>query len=171
MAEAMNVQALAGLGLQEKSLKTGACGQALYPRPVGGWSDQIIASAQQFENQENVVWVACEENLVIAIADTVRPEAARTITRLKQLGIQEMMLTGDNDLTARSIALEISIDQVYSELLPEHKVDVIRSLQREYQTVCNGGGWNQRCACSGKPRLGLQWEPQARGAGYRRTSC
>ena len=49
------------------------------------------------------------------------------------------MLTGDNDRTARSIALEIGIDQVYSELLPEHKVDVIRSLQRQYQTVAMVG--------------------------------
>lgn len=110
---------------------------------VGGWSEQIVVSAQQLEELgKTVVWVAYEgEPLgVIAIADTLRPEAARTIARLKQLGIQEIvMLTGDNERTAHSIALEIGIDQVYSELLPEHKVNVIRSLQRRYQTVAMVG--------------------------------
>ena len=143
--EAMNVQALAGQGITgEIAQKRALVGKAAFIQDqVGGWSDQIIASAQQLEESgKTVVWVACEgEPLgVIAIADTVRPEAARTITRLKQLGIQEIvMLTGDNDRTARSIALEIGIDQVYSELLPEHKVDVIRSLQRQYQTVAMVG--------------------------------
>jgi len=143
--EAMNVQALAGQGITgEIAQKRALVGKAAFIQDqVSGWSDQIIASAQQLEESgKTVVWVACEgEPLgVIAIADTVRPEAARTITRLKQLGIQEIvMLTGDNDRTARSIALEIGIDQVYSELLPEHKVDVIRSLQRQYQTVAMVG--------------------------------
>lgn len=74
------------------------------------------------------------------IADRVRPEAADTIARLKQLGIQEIvMLTGDNDRTAHSIAHELGIDQVYSELLPENKVDIIRLLQRQYRTVAMVG--------------------------------
>ena len=49
------------------------------------------------------------------------------------------MLTGDNDRTARSIAQDIGIDQVYSELLPEDKVNVVRSLQQRYQTVAMVG--------------------------------
>jgi len=102
---------------------------------------------------------------VIAIADTVRPEAARTITRLKQLGIQEIVMTGDNDLTARSIALEIKIDQVYSELLPERRCDSIAATR--VSNGCNGGdGINDAPAlaqasvdCNGNRR-------QRRGAGY-----
>lgn len=89
-----------------------------------------------------MVWVAYAGSPlgIIAIADTVRPEAAKTITRLKQLGIQKIvMLTGDNDRTARSIAKEIGIERVYSELLPKHKVDVIQSLQRQYQNVAMVG--------------------------------
>ena len=49
------------------------------------------------------------------------------------------MLTGDNERTARSIAHELGIDQVYSDLLPENKVEVVRSLQRRYQTVAMVG--------------------------------
>jgi Zn2+/Cd2+-exporting ATPase len=143
--EAKNVQAVSGQGITgEIAQKRALVGKAAFIQDkVGGWSEQIVVSAQQLEESgKTVVWVAYEgEPLgVIAIADTVRPEAARTIAQLKQLGIQEIvMLTGDNDRTARSIALEIGIDQVYSELLPEHKVDVIRSLQRRYQTVAMVG--------------------------------
>jgi len=143
--EAINVQAVAGQGIiGDIAQKRAFVGKAAFIQDqVGGWSDRIVASAQQLETSgKTVVWVACDEEPlgVIAIADTVRPEAARTIARLKQLGIQEIvMLTGDNERTARSIALEIGIDHVYSELIPEHKVDVIRSLQRRYQMVAMVG--------------------------------
>lgn len=143
--EAKNVQALAGQGITgEIAQKRAFVGKAAFIQDkVGGWSEQIVGLAQQLEESgKTVVWVAYEGEPLgaIAIADTVRPEAARTIARLKQLGIQEIvMLTGDNERTAHSIAVEIGIDQVYSELLPEHKVDVIRSLQRRYQTVAMVG--------------------------------
>lgn len=143
--EAKNVQALAGQGITgEIAQKRAFVGKAAFIQDkVGGWSEQIVGLAQQLEESgKTVVWVAYDGEPLgaIAIADTVRPEAARTIARLKQLGIQEIvMLTGDNERTAHSIAVEIGIDQVYSELLPEHKVDVIRSLQRRYQTVAMVG--------------------------------
>lgn len=143
--EAKNVQAVSGQGITgEIAQKRAFVGKAAFIRDkVSGWSEQIVGLAQQLEESgKTVVWVAYEGEPLgaIAIADTVRPEAARTIARLKQLGIQEIvMLTGDNERTAHSIAVEIGIDQVYSELLPEHKVDVIRSLQRRYQTVAMVG--------------------------------
>lgn len=143
--EATNVQALAGQGITgEIAQKRALVGKAAFiQEQVGGWSEEIVTSAQQLEaSGKTVVWVAFAGSFlgIIAIADTVRPEAAQTITRLKQLGIQKIvMLTGDNDRTARSIAKEIGIDQVYSELLPEHKVNVIQSLQRQYQNVAMVG--------------------------------
>jgi len=77
---------------------------------------------------------------MIAVADTVRPAAAQAIARLKRLGIQQIvMLTGDNSRTAHSIAQQLGIDQVYADLLPEDKVDVIRQLQKQYQTVAMVG--------------------------------
>lgn len=143
--EAINVQAISGKGITgEIAQKQAFVGKAAFIREqVGGWSEQIATSAQQLEaSGKTVVWVAYAGSPlgIIAIADTVRPEAAQTITRLKQLGIQKIvMLTGDNERTARSIAKDIGIDQVYSELLPEHKVDVIQSLQRQYQNVAMVG--------------------------------
>jgi Cd2+/Zn2+-exporting ATPase len=56
------------------------------------------------------------------------------------LGIEHIvMLTGDNARTAHSIAQQIGVDQIYAELLPEDKVDVIRQLQTQYQTVAMVG--------------------------------
>lgn len=143
--QATNVQAHTGQGITgEIDRQLAIVGKAAFVREhVGGWSEDLFQSVQQLEETgKTVVWVAYAGNPlgVIAIADTVRPEAASTIARLKQLGIEEIvMLTGDNDLTAHSIAREMGIDQVYSELLPEHKVDVIRSLQRHYRTVAMVG--------------------------------
>lgn len=142
---ATNVQAHAGQGITgEIDGQLAIVGKASFVQDqVKGWTDLLIASAQQLEEAgKTVVWVAYAEKPlgIIAIADTVRAEAARTIDRLKQLGIGEIvMLTGDNERTARSIARELGINQVYSELLPEHKVDVVRSLQRQYQTVAMVG--------------------------------
>ena len=91
---------------------------------------------------KTVVWVAHGSQVlgIIAVADTLRPRAAQVIMRLKQLGIEQIvMLTGDNERTARSIADELGIEQVYAELLPEDKVSIIRRLQQQYQTVAMVG--------------------------------
>ncbi|MBW4626372.1 MAG: heavy metal translocating P-type ATPase [Brasilonema octagenarum HA4186-MV1] len=91
---------------------------------------------------KTVVWVAQGEQVlgVIVIADEVRGEAARAIARLRKLGVEQIvMLTGDNNRTAHSVAQAVGIDQVYAELLPEDKLDIIRRLQKEYQTVAMVG--------------------------------
>jgi Cd2+/Zn2+-exporting ATPase len=142
---AINVQAHVGQGITgEIDGQLAIVGKAAFvSEQVSGWSDALIQAAQRLEETgKTVVWVAYAGQPlgIIAIADTVRLEAAKTIHRLKQLGIEEIvMLTGDNERTARSIARELGIDQVYSELLPEHKVDVVRSLQQRYQTVAMVG--------------------------------
>ncbi|MBD2607927.1 heavy metal translocating P-type ATPase [Scytonema hofmannii FACHB-248] len=77
---------------------------------------------------------------LIAIADELRSEAAATIARLKALGVEQIvMLTGDNQRTADSVAQAVGINQVYAELLPEDKLDVIRRLQKQYKTVAMVG--------------------------------
>jgi Cd2+/Zn2+-exporting ATPase len=72
-----------------------------------------------------VVLVGTERELegVIAVADEVRPAAARTVARLKALGVERtVMLTGDNERTARAIAEEVGVDEFRAELLPDEKV-------------------------------------------------
>ncbi len=106
---------------------------------------QRVAQSLEAEGK-TVVWVAQNSPAaaivlgIIAIADEVRTEAAAIINRLRKLGVVEIvMLTGDNQRTADHIAKAVGIEKVYAGLLPEDKLDVIRSLQKEYQIVAMVG--------------------------------
>lgn len=73
---------------------------------------------------------------LIAIADTVRPEAINVVARLKQAQIERVvLLTGDNRHVAENLAHELGVDEVHAELLPAEKVAVIRQLQADYGPV------------------------------------
>lgn len=79
----------------------------------------------------------------IAVADTVRQEAQVTVAQLQALNIQRIvMLTGDNKAVAASIAKELNITEVYSDLLPEQKVEIIHQLVKEGQVAMVGDGVN-----------------------------
>ena len=105
--------------------------------------DELTQLSQQLEAEgKTVVWVAQANQLlgIIAVADTVRSHTDKIIQRLQQLGVEQIvMLTGDNQRTAHSIAQAVGIDRVYAELLPEDKVNVIRHLQQQYQSVAMVG--------------------------------
>ncbi|MBO3461268.1 heavy metal translocating P-type ATPase [Aetokthonos hydrillicola Thurmond2011] len=91
---------------------------------------------------KTVVWVAHGLVVVglIALGDLVRAEAAAAIAHLRKLGVKEIvMLTGDNERTAHSVAQVVGVDRVYAQLLPEDKLDMIRRLQQEHQTVAMVG--------------------------------
>ncbi|MFB6089556.1 MAG: heavy metal translocating P-type ATPase [Halobellus sp.] len=78
---------------------------------------------------------------VIAVADEVRPEAERAVARLRELGVSKtVMLTGDNERTARAIAERIGVDEFRAELLPEEKVEAIESLVDEHERDGAPGG-------------------------------
>lgn len=144
-ATAVNVQAQAGQGITgEISSQMAIVGKAAFIQTqVNDVAKTLTEQSQQWEAEgKTVVWVACAGEIlgIIAVADTVRPAAAKAIARLKRLGIEQIvMLTGDNSRTAHSIAQQVGVDQVYAELLPEEKVDVIRKLQKQYQTVAMVG--------------------------------
>ena len=71
----------------------------------------------------------------IGVADTVRPSSARAIAALKAMNVDVVMLTGDNQRTAETIAAEIGIDRVIAEVLPGDKAEEIRRLQAEGRSV------------------------------------
>ena len=73
---------------------------------------------------------------VIALSDVLRPEAANMVGKLKNINTETVLLTGDNNLTAQHFAKQVGITQIYSELLPEQKVEKITALQAENHTVC-----------------------------------
>ncbi len=104
-----------------------------------GWGDGEMGNSKF--NTDAINRVSTKDVIgLIAIADEVKAEAAATIARLKALGVEQIvMLTGDNQRTADSVAQAVGINQVYAELLPEDKLDVIRRLQKQYQTVAMVG--------------------------------
>ncbi|MEH2372831.1 heavy metal translocating P-type ATPase [Nostoc sp.] len=152
---AVQVQAIAGQGIvgiaQEQQIIVGNA--VFVQKYVANLPEELREMAQSLEQEgKTVVWVAknptpqatrgaeFEVMGVIAIADHVRSQAAATITRLKKLGIEQIvMLTGDNQETAHSVAKAVGIARVYAQLLPEDKLDVIRRLQQQYQTVAMVG--------------------------------
>ncbi|MEU1596039.1 heavy metal translocating P-type ATPase [Streptomyces sp. NPDC005708] len=72
---------------------------------------------------------------VLAVADTVKDDSAAAIAALQRLGVEVIMLTGDNARTAAAIAAQVGVGRVLAEVLPEHKADEIRRLQAEGRIV------------------------------------
>ncbi|MCR5567260.1 MAG: heavy metal translocating P-type ATPase [Clostridiales bacterium] len=79
---------------------------------------------------------------VIAVADTIRPDSAEGVRQLKGLGLRAVMLTGDNEKTAKAIAAQAGIDEWIAGVLPEEKEKVIRRLQAYGKTAMVGDGIN-----------------------------
>lgn len=75
----------------------------------------------------------------IALADVVRPESRQAVARLKAMGIQCMMLTGDNRAVAKSVADELGLDDYFAEVLPGQKADKIREIHSRGLTVAMVG--------------------------------
>ena len=91
-----------------------------------------------------VIAVGTGERLLglIAFGDTIRPDASQTISRLRQVGLKTVLLTGDNEPAANQIAAQVGIEEVYAEVTPGKKAEIIRELQRQGKVAMVGDGIN-----------------------------
>ncbi|HEY4604895.1 MAG TPA: copper-translocating P-type ATPase, partial [Blastococcus sp.] len=92
---------------------------------------------------------------VLVVADAVKPTSAEALRQLRALGLTPILLTGDNEKVARSVAAQVGIDEVVAEVLPQEKVDVVRRLQAEGRTVAMVGDGVNDAAALAQADLGL----------------
>ncbi|WP_163858485.1 heavy metal translocating P-type ATPase [Paenibacillus elgii] len=135
-------QALAGWGVQ-----AGLAGEFWKIGKPGffeesGIDEQILSDVRKLEQEgKTVVLIQNAAGIagMIALQDAIRPQAREMIAKLKELGVQVVMLTGDQRLTAEAIAREAGIDQVYAGLLPEDKLNIVKTLKEKYTHVAMVG--------------------------------
>ncbi|WP_396935528.1 heavy metal translocating P-type ATPase [Mycolicibacterium sp.] len=116
--------------------------------------DAVRAAEQQGRTAVAVGWDG-RARAVLVVADAVKPTSHDAITQLRGLGLRPVMLTGDNEAAARTIAEQVGIDDVYAEVLPKDKVDVIKRLQADGAVVAMVGDGVNDAAALAQADLGL----------------
>ena len=108
-------------------------------------SASIQTELEKLASQGKTPVLFAKENKIlgiIAVADTIKEDSAQSISELKNMGIHTVMLTGDNEITARAIASQAGVDEVVAGVLPDGKEAVIRKLMESGKVAMVGDGIN-----------------------------
>ena len=128
-----------GVSARIEGKKFLAGNEKMLEEACGILSDSVYVEAQEYlEKGCTIIYLASEGVPAgfLALADTVRPESARMLSRLKALGVRPVLLTGDHENAAGAIAGDLGIDDVKANCLPEDKLTLIGSFQAKGEAVC-----------------------------------
>ncbi len=131
-------------------------------RLLAEWSltlpDSLRSAKESAEHQGRtpvvVAWDG-QVRAVLVVADTIKDTSTEAVSRFRSLGLRPVLLTGDNERAARSVASVAGIDEVIAEVLPQEKVDVIKRLQAEGRVVAMVGDGVNDAAALAQADLGL----------------
>ncbi|MFC7381112.1 heavy metal translocating P-type ATPase [Sphaerisporangium rhizosphaerae] len=149
-----------GLGVQ--GLVDGHAVLVGRPRLLAEWSQHLPAGLERAARDAEaagrtavaVGWDG-RARAVLVVADVVKPTSKEAIERLRGLGLTPVLLTGDNQAVARSVAGEVGIEEVIAEVLPADKMEVVKRLQSEGRTVAMVGDGVNDAAALAQADLGL----------------
>ncbi|MGN0308370.1 MAG: heavy metal translocating P-type ATPase, partial [Lachnospiraceae bacterium] len=148
--EAENFQALPGNGLQGMIQ-----GKAIFGGNRKFMETKICLTREQLQQAEALavqgktsLFFAKEKQFlgIIAVADSLKEDSKEAVSQLRTMGIKVVMLTGDNEHTARAIGKMAGVDEVVAQVLPAGKAEVIEGLQKEGRTAMVGDGINDALA-------------------------
>ncbi|MFG3441593.1 heavy metal translocating P-type ATPase [Nonomuraea sp. NPDC047897] len=132
------------------------------PRLLAEWSQHLPGElARRLEEAQTAGRTAVavgwdgRARAVLVVSDVVKPTSAEAIRQLRGLGLTPVLLTGDNEAVARSVAAEVGIDEVIAEVLPADKVDVVKRLQADGRAVAMVGDGVNDAAALAQADLGL----------------
>jgi len=155
-----NVQAIPGKGATGTiDGRSYWLGSHRYLEERGVETPELHAQAERLEAEgQSVVVIGSDRHVcgLIALSDSIRPEAAAALAALRRAGVGTLvMLTGDNNATAQRIAASLGIDEVRAELLPEDKVTAVEELVARYGTVAMVGDGVNDAPAMVKASLGI----------------
>ena len=140
---ASNFSTLEGRGIQGQiNQQTIWLGNAVLMNEKNIAIDAMLGKAEELAGQgETPVYLAQKGKLLalLGISDPIRSDSKQAIERLHTLGLKTVLLTGDNERTAQSVALQLGIDEVIANVMPADKIEKIRSLQAQNEVVAMVG--------------------------------
>jgi len=143
LTEVEEFEAIAGEGVQGRvSGRWVQVGTRRWLAAQGVVPQRLQTHQSSWESQgKTVIWLAVDGNIkaIMGIADALKPSSQEAIQRLQRLGLDVVMLTGDNRRTAEAIATAVGVDRVLAEVRPDQKAAMVKKLQSQGQVVAMVG--------------------------------